>query len=221
MSQQSFYAVIFLVLFLLLVLVSHLLYRYLKWSPEDSRKFLHVSGGILALCSPLFFKSHWWVLILCGLAFFLLLFTYIKHLLPSVHQTKRKSVGSVIFPIPIYICFLIAESKNNFLLFYLPVSFMTISDTAAEWAGKKWGSHSIQILKGQKTLIGTLAFAICSIFISVALGIIYEFPAKQIILASIAISLTASLAELVSTKGIDNLTVPLITLALLILLKMA
>lgn len=218
MNQQTVYAIIFLSIFLLLLLISHLLYRYLKVSSEESRKFLHVSGGLLALCCPLFFETHWWVLILCSLAFILLLFTFVKHWLPSVHKTKRKSIGSVLFPIPVYICFLIAENKSNDLLFYLPVSFMTISDTAAEWAGKKWGSRTMQFMNGQKTLAGSLAFAICGILISIVWGLIFHFTTEKIIMISLVTSFLAAITELVCIKGIDNLTVPLVTLLLLLLL---
>src|SRR5215212_2443736 len=122
MNRQIVYGVLFLSIFLLLVIASHVLYKFLDVSSENSRKFLHVSGGILALFAPMFFISHWWVLILCSLAFLLLLFTYIQQWLPAVHQIKRSSIGSVIFPVPLYLCFLIAENRNDDLLFYLPIS---------------------------------------------------------------------------------------------------
>lgn len=219
MNLQTVYAAVFLSIFLLLVLVAHVLYKYFKVSSEDSRKFLHVSGGLLALCSPLFFSDHWWVLILCSLAFLLLLFTYLKRWLAAVHQTKRKSIGSILFPIPVYICFLVAANKSNLLLFYLPVSFMTISDTAAEWAGKKWGRYSIQFMKGQKTLAGSLAFAICSFAITMIWGMIFQLSTERIILLSITTSLLAAITELICIKGVDNLTVPLVTLATLLLFR--
>ncbi len=218
-GQQTIYAVIFMGIFLLLIAISHLLYRLLKISSENSRKFLHVSGGILALCAPLFFSSHWWVLILCSLAFLLLLFTYIKRRLPSIHQTERKSIGSVIYPIPIYICFLVAAQKNNELLFFLPISLLTVSDTIAEWRGKKRGMKSGKLMNGSKTIAGSISFAISALVISIAYGIIFKDSFSQILILSITITLIATITELLSTRGFDNITVPLITLLCLLLLQ--
>jgi dolichol kinase len=219
MKLQITYALIFLSIFLLLVIISHVLYKFLKISSENSRKFLHVSGGVLALFAPVLFTSHWWVLILCSLAFLLLLFTYIKQWLPAVHQTARSSIGSVIFPIPLYLCFLIAENRSDELLFYLPISFLTISDAIAQWTGKKWELHSLQLMNKQKTLIGSTFFAISALLIATVWGIVFGLEIDQIILLAFTTSLIAAVTELISTKGWDNLTVPLITVACLLLLR--
>lgn len=218
MNQQIVYATIFLGIFLLLVGVAHALYKFFHVSSENSRKFLHVSGGFLALSSPLFFTSHWWVLVLCSLAFLLLLFTYLKHWLPSIHQTKRKSIGSVIYPIPVYICFFVAAQKSNDLLFYLPISLLTVSDTMAELGGKKWGNGSGRLMQGQKSVAGSMSFAISALVISIACAYFSNIPIQQMIILSIAVTLISTLTEIISTKGLDNITVPLITLISLLLL---
>jgi phytol kinase len=217
MSQQTIYAMIFLGIFLLLVLVAHALYKLGHVSTETSRKFLHVSGGFLALSSPLFFTSHWWVLVLCSMAFLLLLFTYLKHWLPSIHKTRRKSIGSVIYPIPIYLCFLIASQKNNTLLFYLPVSLLTVSDTIAELGGRRWGKASGTLMYSQKTVAGSLSFAISALLISIGWQMTANLSYLQIAIISVAITLVTTLTEMVSTRGLDNITVPLSTLACLLL----
>jgi phytol kinase len=218
MNQQTMYAIIFLGIFLLLVGISHLLYRWLNVSSENSRKFLHVSGGFLALCSPLFFTSHWWILILCTLAFLLLFITYIRHWLPAVHQTNRKSIGSVVYPIPVYICFLAATYKSNNLLFYLPVSLLTVSDTMAELGGKRWGAHSKKLMKKQKTIAGSISFAVSALILSIVWAGVVDIPLQQVALLSLSITLIATTAEMISTRGWDNITVPLSTLLGLLLL---
>jgi phytol kinase len=213
-------ALLFLVLFLALVITTQVLYSRFKVRVDSSRKFLHVAGGILALFIPSFISSHWWVLILCLLSFLLLLVTYLKRVLPSVHETKRMSIGSVLFPIPIYICFYIAGSLQDELLFYLPISILTISDTIAEWSGKKWGHRTVQFFKGQKTLAGSLGFAIsCIVICGVWLELRYELPVQNLIMISLVITLVSTVAELISLKGWDNLTVPLAALLVLYLLK--
>jgi dolichol kinase len=219
MNQQIVYALIFLSIFLLLVVVSHVLYKVFNISSENSRKLLHVSGGVLALFAPVFFTSHWWVLILCSLAFLLLLFTYIKKWIPAIHETSRSSIGSVIFPVPLYLCFFIAENRNDELLFYLPISFLTISDAIAQWTGEKWGTHSLQLMHKQKTLIGSTGFAISALLIATGWAIAFRLGFEQIILIAFTTSSIATVTELISTKGWDNITVPLITVVCLLFLR--
>src|SRR5215471_7665659 len=137
MNSQLIVSGIFLLLFLVLIIFAHVLYKT-RVSSETSRKFLHLGGGTLALFLPTFISSHWWVLGICSVAFLFLLITWLRKLLPAIHQTKRPSIGSLLFPIPIYLCFFFAARYNNSLLFYIPVSLLTFSDTAAEWGGKKW-----------------------------------------------------------------------------------
>jgi dolichol kinase len=217
MNQQTVYAIVFLCLFLMLVGIANALYRLFNVAPENSRKFLHVSGGFLALCSPLFFSSHWWVLVLCALAFLLLLVTYLKHWLPSIHETKRKSIGSVVYPIPVYLCFYVAAQKNNELLFYLPIALLTVSDTLAELGGRKWGG-SRKLMYSQKSVAGSISFALSALLISIGCSIGSNFSLQQIFILSITTTLVATVAEMISTKGLDNLTVPLSTLACLLFL---
>jgi phosphatidate cytidylyltransferase/phytol kinase len=126
MDSQLLALFIFLGILLLLIGITELLYRRFKIPAEASRKFLHVSGGLLCLFLPVFFSSHWWVLTLALLSFLLLLITYLNNMLHSVHKTKRYSIGSIIFPISAYFCFLTADMIDNNLFFFLPVSLLTI-----------------------------------------------------------------------------------------------
>ena len=217
MSQQTAYAIIFLCIFLLLVAIAHGLYKLFKVSAESSRKFLHVSGGILGLCLPRFFNSPWWVLFLCSLAFLLLFVTYMKSWLPSIHHTTRKSIGSVVYPIPVYLCFLVASEKSNLLLFYLPISLLTISDTLAELGGRKWGEQWGTLMYSQKTVAGSISFAVSALVISIAWAMTSNFTPQQITIISVTITFIATTTEMVSTRGLDNITVPLSTLACLLM----
>ncbi|MBL7748983.1 MAG: phosphatidate cytidylyltransferase [Chitinophagaceae bacterium] len=183
---------------------------------EQSRKFLHVAGGFMCLLFPGCFTSHWWVLGLTAVAFIILLITYKRKLLPQVHETKRSSVGSVLFPIPIYACFLIAELQQDDLFFYLPVSLLAISDTAAETGGALWGDRSIKFFNGQKTLAGSFCFLVTAILVSIGwLYIGFHLPLADAILAGLAISIAATIAELLTLHGWDNLSIPAVTILLL------
>lgn len=220
MTAQLISLLVFLTILGGLMLITVMLHRYLHLPPEQSRKFLHVSGGIMSIFLPLFFHSHWWVLALAGIAFAILLFTYIRKLLPAVHQTKRYSLGSVLFPIPVYACFLLAELKQDSLYFFLPVTLLTISDTAAETGGHLWGARTKQFFKGQKTMAGTLSFAATAIAVNIGwLYFGFHLPLRDIIYLTVMITLFAATAELVTLHGWDNLTVPAITVLILYLYR--
>src|SRR5690349_21158270 len=108
MSSPLGLALLFLGMFSMLTAFTQFLHKTLKIDSEASRKFLHVSGGIVSLFLYPFFQSDWWVLILCFIVFLVLLLTYCFRMLPSIHKTSRLSFGSILFPIPVYLCFLLA-----------------------------------------------------------------------------------------------------------------
>jgi phytol kinase len=218
MNTQLFYALLFLLFFLLFIYISHVLYKKYKLPVDHSRKFLHISGGLLALFFPLFLHSHWWVLLLCTLALLLLLVTFLIKELPAIHRTERTSIGSIIFPIPVYICFLSAEKFENNLLFFLPISLLTIADPAAEWGGKKWGHKTKSFFGNQKTGAGTLSFAITALLLSVLWTALFHLPVAKELLLIFSITLISTAAEFISLKGIDNITVPLFSLGTLLIL---
>jgi len=213
--SQLFATLLFLFIFGILVVIAHLLYKA-KVSAENSRKFLHVSGGMLSLFLPHFINSHWWVLLLCTTAFLLLLVTWLRNQLPAVHKTKRPSFGSMFFPVPIYFCFLSAAINDNNLLFYIPVSLLTFSDTLAEWGGKRWGKYSASFFNKQKTLAGSLCFAASAFLITILwLRILFHTPVTKSIEIASVVTIVATIAEAVSLKGLDNLSVPGTALAAL------
>lgn len=214
MNLQLLWLLIFLLILVVLIGISELLHLKLNVKPEHSRKFLHVSGGLMCLLFPSKFDSHWWVLGLVVVAFILLLITYRKKLLPSVHQTKRFSLGSVLFPIPVYFCFLFAELQLNSLFFYIPVTLLAVSDTAAEIGGNTWGHKTKQFFGGQKTLAGSIAFFITAFLVCfIWLNPISLFPVPEAIKLSLFISLCTTIAETLTLHGWDNLSVPAVATA--------
>jgi dolichol kinase len=216
MNSQLLWLSVFLLILVVLIGISELLHRKLGVKPEHSRKFLHISGGSMCLLFPSIFNSHWWLLVLAVIAFSILLITYRKKLLPSVHRTKRYSFGSVLFPIPVYLCFLFAQLQQNFLFFYIPVSLLAISDTAAEMGGNTWGHKTKQFFGGQKTLAGSISFFITAFLVCyIWLNVVTLFPAPEAMKISIIISVSTAIAETITLHGWDNLSVPAVATVVL------
>jgi phytol kinase len=220
MNSQLLWLFVFLAILTGLIAMTVLLHKYLKLPVEQSRKFIHVAGGLVCLLFPFVFNSHWWVLVLALASFLTLLITYKRKMLPSIHQTKRYSLGSVIFPLPVYACFLMAEINHNNLFFYLPVSLLAISDTAAEIGGTQWGSISKQFFNRQKTLIGSICFFVSAAAVCFGwLYVGYHLPLADTIRIGFTITFFATIAELVTLHGWDNLTVPAVTILVLQLFR--
>jgi phytol kinase len=216
MSREFLATIALLFLFLVLILITSYLYKNHNWSSENSRKFIHVAGGILCLTGFRFIHSHWYILILCSIAFSILLVTFIKKSLPAIHKTRMVSFGSVLFPVPVYFCFLASEYWNNDVFFYIPVFLLTIPDTLAEWGGHKWGDHTISFFNKQKTLAGSICFAVSSFIICIFLLFYFISPSTELLVGySFLLTLTTTVAELLTLKGFDNITVPATALLLL------
>ena len=86
----------------------------------------------------------------------------------------------------------------------------------AELGGKRWGIKSRKLMYSQKTVAGSISFAFSALLISIAWGIISHLTLQQIFIFSITTTLVATTAEMISTRGLDNITVPLVTLACLL-----
>ena len=216
MISQLLWLLVFLLLLVVLIGISELLHRKFKFKPEQSRKFLHVCGGLMCLLFPSIFSSHWWLLALATISFIILLITYKRKMFPSVHQTKRYSLGSVLFPIPVYLCFVFAEWQQNSLFYYIPISLLAIADTSAEIGGNLWGHLTKKFLGGQKTLAGTVCFLIASLIVCfIWLNIVSLFPVQEALKITFIISVSTAIVETITLHGWDNLSVPAVAIALL------
>jgi phytol kinase len=95
------------------------------------------------------------------------------------------------------------------VFFYLPVFLLTISDTLAEWGGNKWGDQTISFFNKQKTLAGSMCFAVSALVIcSLLLYCFMSLSSTQLLGYSFLLMFTTTIAELITLKGFDNITVP-------------
>jgi phytol kinase len=93
----------------------------------------------------------------------------------------------------------------------LPMAF---GDAAASIVGQKIGRHQFNIFS-KKSLEGTAAMFITT-FVSVSLSLLLfsyliPFSTYTLLMASLGIAATATALEALTPKGLDNLTVPLIS----------
>ncbi len=213
MRQQWLYTLAFAAAFLGLVLFIEYLYTRFEIKAEFTRKTAHIAATIFSLLFLTTFQSYEYVIIL-GVIFFLLLFVGKKlNLFKSIYSVDRKTSGSYMLPIAICLLFVIAKENDNNLLFVLPLLTLGVSDPLAGIVGTIYKGHSKKIVlanhKFDKTIIGSTVFLLSTLILSVIVLSFFSFSGNQLLLLSLSLAIIATLIEMISINGFDNLTVPL------------
>ena len=218
MKEILTYSLLYLVLFGF----TDLLYHRLKVKVDYTRKIVHVCTGIIALTFPIFLKDIWQVALLCGSFLGLMALSERFSWFKSITAVERKSYGSWLFALSVLICF-IAMKRWGFEFYFLPILTLTTADPIAAIVGKRLNYKPMIVFGQVKTVGGSIAFFLTSIITTVAFVEIsraYYYSGMFDITALgffILMALTATTAELFSTKGWDNLTIPLSVIAMLLL----
>ena len=200
-------------LFALLFFGGELMHRQVGWRAENSRKFVHALVGLLSMSFPLLFDKLWPVALLCGSFLLILLLSLRFDWLPSINKVKRKTVGSVLFPIVVALCFWLHLEQQNKLYFYLPILIMAVCDPLAATAG-----NASEVDK--KSFRGLFAFFLGAFVLSVlSFSVQADWSLGLLLVASFALALTTAAAEFFSRKGWDNLSIPAVAVAVLLLIE--
>ena len=196
--------------FLSLFAVGELLYHKFKVKAEVTRKIVHIGTGVLSLFFPIMLGNHWLVLLLCASFAIILLISLRTLHLQSINSIDRKSYGSLLYPLSVYLCYLVYDYLDqNYLYYYLPILILAISDPIAAIAGKRWASPKYNIGNDSKTIAGNIGFLVSAYIISIIIiRSNYEIIVYKIILASFLISIISTVAEGLSVRGKDNLSIP-------------
>lgn len=222
MINQSALSLIFLVGIGLLLVFNELIYRRLDLKGEITRKFAHFTATLSTITFPYLFDSHWYVLVLATIFFIILFVSRNGSQLKSIHDIDRRSVGSYLLPLSIYLTFLISQLIGNKFMYILPMLILAICDPIAGILGinLKNYNHRISILgyKTKKTVLGSGSFLISSFIVSIIALYFHRevFDLKTFWLA-LGIAVISTVAEFASWRGTDNLSVPMSVLLMLLL----
>jgi len=197
--------------FLALFGFAEFLYHKQKVKAEITRKIVHVGTGLLTLLFPIFLHNQWQVLFLCASFLLILLASMQFKLLPSINGIDRVSHGSVLYPVAVYGCYLaFSYAHQGLFFFYVPILTLAICDPLAALIGKRNPFGRYQIGASKKTLSGSFAFFVSSVFVSM---LCYYFFKNQFSIPSILpmvfmIATTTTAVEAISAKGTDNIFIP-------------
>lgn len=202
---------------------AELLYHRFRVQAEHTRKLVHVGTGLLTLLFPVLLSDQIWVFALCASFLLILLASRFWRLLPSINGVERKTYGSLLYPVIVYLVFLffaqvsLAAGQKLYLYFYLPILILAIGDPVAALVGRRFPLRSFRIWGGNKSLGGSSAFLAVAFGLSLLLMFWNAVPFSFGDLASgpggvfgicLEIAVLATLAEALSGNGWDNFTVP-------------
>ncbi len=222
MNKEIINAILLAGLFLFLFAIAEILYHKLKMKADDTRKIVHIGTGLLTMLFPLMLSNHWFVLLLCGSFALILLISLKFNLLPSINAIDRVSYGSLWYPVAVYCCYLAYNYfHNNLIFFYLPVLTMAICDPVAALLGKRWPYGKFYIKHDTKTVMGSSAFFCVSTILTILLFYFFSsgnFRINSVLLIALLVATATTVTEALSTKGLDNITIPVCVVLILTLM---
>jgi phytol kinase len=206
---------IFAGIYLFVFVLGEVIRRLVPSKPEIPRKAVHFASGLIALSIPCFLKSHWWLLSLVASFTVILALAQKKHWFESIFGVERKSHGAILFPVTVYVLFVL--STGNYILYFIPILIMTVSDTLAAVIGGRYGSIKFDVEGNKKSLEGSTTFFLIA-FLCVHLSLLLMTDTSRIdsVMIAFVIALLVTGFEAVSSTGLDNFYVPLGTYYLLV-----
>lgn len=185
---------------------------------ELARKLVHMGMGTVCLPLPWLFGTNVWPVL--GLAVAAVSVLAAVRLVPALRSrfggvlggVDRTSWGELYFPAGVALVFSLARGQPEF--FCVPVAVLTYADAAGALVGKRFGRTRYEAVESTKSAEGSAAVLLVT-WACVTGGLVAftDLPALHCWLMGLGLGLFAMLVEAVSWRGLDNLLLPLATLA--------
>ena len=180
---------------------------------ELTRKLVHLFVGVVVSTIPYFFNSGVPALILASIFIILNYFSTKAKMFKGMHGVERETFGTTYFPLAFLILIILFWQKHPFII-SVSMLVLAFSDTMAAMVGEKLKVKNEYNLTGsKKSFEGSVAFFVTTIIVLYC-GLKIWFPDFNINgfyfwLIIILISFFATSWEAISSKGLDNLFIPL------------
>ena len=191
---------------ILLVISERLLNKY----PTYGRKFLHIMTGNIAFLLPIFQTRVVMVFLAAGP---FILFTYFMSPHTPIKSIKGKTsaaghgMGLVYYAISwTILAYLFFDDK---IIIAIGILAMSYGDGFASLIGIKFGRKKYDIYGDQKSYIGSFSMFVFSFILFIIASIYYNFTITfELVIILVIIALSSTIAETITPKGLDNLSVP-------------
>ena len=177
-------------------------------SGEVSRKFIHIGVCNWWIIAMIFFDNRYYAAIVPAL---FVVINYISYKYQVIEAMERdggkKDLGTVYYAISLLILALFTVGEGNNALGILTMGY---GDGLAAVVGTFKGTKYTLIGENLKSKEGTFTMLVVTFtVITLVLGICTDIAIVGVILYSLGLSIVATLLELFTPHGLDNLTVPI------------
>ncbi|MDX2228877.1 MAG: SEC59/DGK1/VTE5 family protein [Leptolyngbyaceae cyanobacterium bins.349] len=200
-------------------LTAEWLHRSQVASPEVVRKVVHIGVGNVILLAW-WLQTPAWLGVGASVVFSAIAFlSYRFPILPSINGVGRKSLGTFFYAVSIGILvgYFWTVQQPHFAV--LGVLVMTWGDGLAAVIGQKFGQHPYLLWDMKKSWEGSLTMALVSFLVSSLILVSVQGMGWQTWMIAVAVAAIATALEAFSKFGIDNLTVPLSSAAVALILS--
>ncbi len=192
-----------------------------KAGKEASRKFIHIMLSNWWIIAMIFFDNAIVASILPALFIVINYLSYKKGIISVMEreegQENKESMGTVFYAISLFIlAFLTFGPLDNPLIGLCGIFVMGYGDGFAAVIGQAVKSREFVIKGNKKSIAGSLTMFLITLMI--VAGYLTYANAAYIAVKAIVVAILMTIIEAVSIKGTDNITVPLATSLLVLLL---
>jgi len=214
MLQNDFagVALVYIYVAVLLIITEKILDKH----PEASRKILHIMVGNIAFLLPIFQTKEMMAFVAAGP---FILFTFLMSPYTPIKKIRGRtsSAGhgmglvyySITWTILAYLFF------DNMVVIAIGILAMSYGDGFASIIGLKFGKKKYNVFGDKKSYIGSISMLVFTFIMTIVALLYYGVSITPHILLVLAfISLFAAIVEGLTPKGLDNFSVPFVTVLL-------
>lgn len=210
MFQNDFAGVAFVYIYvaILLIISEKLLNKY----PTIGRKFLHIMTGNIAFLLPIFQTREIMAFYAAGpfiiLTFLMSPYTPIKSIKGKTSAAGH-GMGLVYYAISwTILAYVFFDYK---IVIAIGILAMSYGDGFASLIGFRYGKKKYVIYNNQKSYTGSFSMFVFSFIMFIVALLFYEFTINlRVVIILAIIALLSMVAETITPKGLDNLSVPFI-----------
>lgn len=218
---MNFLGIIVSYLYIGLVIIGAKVFE--KRGKEASRKFIHIMLGNWWIIAMYFFTNVWFAVFVPTTFVVINYLSYKKDLIKVMERDEQDGLGTVYYAVALLILAIVSFGIfKKPSLGLVPTLVMAYGDGLAAIIGKKIKSKKYKLSDTKKSFAGSATmFMVSTLLIGGYLAFNYGttfWMGTHWPVVSILAGFAVTALEAVSGKGWDNITVPIATLALLILL---
>ncbi|MEL6822296.1 MAG: hypothetical protein AAFP70_11080, partial [Calditrichota bacterium] len=207
-------------LIVLIIGIAEGIRRFAGWPSEFTRKFVHITVGIISVVTVALLQSALPMILIAGSFGLINLLALRNGFLKSMHGA-RPSYGTAYFPLAFSVLLILAFPTHK-LIIIAAMLVLTFGDAAAAIVGESIGKPGEYVLiRDPKSWHGSLAMLLvttATLFFLLKYDLFslgYSYTSFESFWYALATALVATAAEALSHKGSDNLSVPFATAIIL------